>query len=356
MEERLPMMALLMPPSFRRQFSVEWRNLRRNAEVLASPFDVHQTLRHLLRLTTGSGETGSGNSGRVPTLPSDAANYPRDGKGGNVWRGRRRGRGGEGEEGLSDESYEGRGRIGSSLLRRLPADRLCLDAGIETHWCTCLETTPLAPNNAYAVASARAVLDSINAATYGFRRRCAEWQLKALVSAARVRPNEGVLRFRESRDADHRIPDFRQLGVLSDVEEYRVTLTATPVETPETAGVTPEMAWKRGRGRGQAVRNGGDPGGFIDVGDESGVDGAGSDTGGRGASKFYDVEATFEATVRVHLTDDEYVVEGVGGGGEAGGGGEWTGNGISRLDRYGDQPACIQKEKPHLRKFCFCRF
>lgn len=27
---------------------------------------------------------------------------------------------------------------------------------------------------------------------------------------------------------------------------------------------------------------------------------------------------------------------------------------ISRLDVYGDQPACIQRRYPDLRKYCFC--
>ena len=72
------------------------------------------------------------------------------------------------------------------------------------------------------------------------------------------------------------------------------------------------------------------------------------------------VLATFEATVRVHLTDDEYVVQDVqspqGKTGSSGGSErEWSGDGISRLDRYGDQPICLQQEKPHLRKFCLCR-
>ena len=28
---------------------------------------------------------------------------------------------------------------------------------------------------------------------------------------------------------------------------------------------------------------------------------------------------------------------------------------ISRINRYNDQPKCIAKDHPHLRKFCFCR-
>lgn len=31
-----------------------------------------------------------------------------------------------------------------------------------------------------------------------------------------------------------------------------------------------------------------------------------------------------------------------------------VGKSISRVDEYGEQPQCIEKELPHLRKFCFC--
>ena len=28
---------------------------------------------------------------------------------------------------------------------------------------------------------------------------------------------------------------------------------------------------------------------------------------------------------------------------------------IGRVDRYGEQPACIQKRYPHLRRYCYCK-
>ena len=59
--------------------------------------------------------------------------------------------------------------------------------------------------------------------------------------------------------------------------------------------------------------------------------------------------ATFEATV------DHY--SNINGTDPSGGtGNEFRLNAaISRIDIYGDQPKCVAKEYPHLRKFCFCK-
>ena len=46
----------------------------------------------------------------------------------------------------------------------------------------------------------------------------------------------------------------------------------------------------------------------------------------------------FEATIQVNMTADSYLVM----------------DGVSRLDMYGNQPACIQDRYPDLRKFCYC--
>ena len=47
----------------------------------------------------------------------------------------------------------------------------------------------------------------------------------------------------------------------------------------------------------------------------------------------------FEATVQVNMTAGSYLVM----------------DGISRLDMYGNQPACVQDKHPDLRKYCYCK-
>ena len=351
------MMAMMIPPNFRRRFPDEWKNIRKNAGIVTSPFDIHETLRHLLKLSAGGGHFVGPDGTPLSALPSDE------------WVAKN----GEGRGGRKAASTEqNRRRIGTSLFTPLPSLRGCADAGIETHWCTCLETTPLSTSNSYAVASAKAVVDVINdmIEDSGERLRCYEWELAALTAASRVRPNEGVLKYRESRDRDHRIPGFRQFGVLSDVEEYRVTFVVRPkwiVNDEQTTTRTGDVEARESTKKYEIKRM---PAKVV-KNSKGRVDGLKEVKDVEDEEKLMKMTATFEATVRVHLTDDDYVVQGVSRGEKSEGGQdnmndarkgeeavrkEWNGDGISRLDRYGDQPQCIQKEKPHLRKFCLCRF
>ena len=47
----------------------------------------------------------------------------------------------------------------------------------------------------------------------------------------------------------------------------------------------------------------------------------------------------FEATIRHHITDDSFHVSPAQ---------------ISRINKYGNQPHCIQQTLPHLRQYCYC--
>jgi hypothetical protein len=94
LEERLPMMSLVFPQWFRDRFPQYISNLRANVDRLSTPFDVHETLRDLLDTTRLDGPAGAG--GKLP---------PR----------------------------------GLSLLREIPKNRTCQAAGIDMHWCSCLQ-------------------------------------------------------------------------------------------------------------------------------------------------------------------------------------------------------------------------
>ena len=51
-------------------------------------------------------------------------------------------------------------------------------------------------------------------------------------------------------------------------------------------------------------------------------------------------DGLFEVTVTHSLSSDVYDI---------------SERGISRTNRYGDDPACISTELPHLRAFCYCK-
>uniref|UniRef100_A0A914VUB8 DUF229 domain containing protein n=1 Tax=Plectus sambesii TaxID=2011161 RepID=A0A914VUB8_9BILA len=93
LEERLPFFSFIMPPWFRQsRGKLAWTNLKMNAKRLTTPFDIHATLMDIL-------------------------SWPTD-------------------EQLTD--FDVPKKRSMSLWRPIPSDRICTEAGVEAHWCTCL--------------------------------------------------------------------------------------------------------------------------------------------------------------------------------------------------------------------------
>jgi hypothetical protein len=88
----MPFFSVLMPKDFQNNYPNEMRNLRLNSRKLTTPFDIHETLKDLLTFKR----------------PNRKKKLNRD----------------------RPRSY--------SLFDDIPANRSCLDAQIEPHWCACL--------------------------------------------------------------------------------------------------------------------------------------------------------------------------------------------------------------------------
>ena len=49
MEERMPLLSLLLPPWFGKTYPTARNNLEKNKKRLTTPLDIHATLEHVLR-------------------------------------------------------------------------------------------------------------------------------------------------------------------------------------------------------------------------------------------------------------------------------------------------------------------
>lgn len=96
LEERLPFMFVMVPPSFRETYSEAFNNLKLNGRRLTTPFDIHATLMDLVNLDNIQNKIISVRS---------------------------------------NESYAENRAI--SLFLPIPNNRTCKMAGIDDHWCTC---------------------------------------------------------------------------------------------------------------------------------------------------------------------------------------------------------------------------
>nr|XP_017006266.2 uncharacterized protein LOC108063629 [Drosophila takahashii] len=117
LEERLPMLHIYLPKWFQETYPKFAENLNRNRNRLTSPFDLHNTLRHLLQLNASSPEE----------LPTPISYFP----------------------------------TSQSLFHLVPENRSCADAGIGMHWCTCNEFV-LLPNDGSSYYLAKVLVYHIN--------------------------------------------------------------------------------------------------------------------------------------------------------------------------------------------------
>ncbi|KAH9491793.1 hypothetical protein Btru_029522 [Bulinus truncatus] len=240
-EERLPFFAIYFPPSFRKKYPFLYRNVKDNGQRLTSPFDVYRTLMDVLNL-----------------------------------------------------KQKAAGERGISLLRHIPVNRTCSDAGIDTHWCTCVQEVPVPTTDHVVKGAVEAVIDAINNLTRANRSHCVELKLNNTLSANMIVPNEKLLKFDKSDDSGN----YKALygNMTLDSAELQVT-----VETDSCHGIFEAT-----------------------------------------------VQLRFEVVPSVTLSEADdarpkkltfHVDE----------------KDISRINTYGPQSSCICQTNPHIMKFCCCQ-
>ncbi|KAI8503931.1 hypothetical protein Bbelb_179990 [Branchiostoma belcheri] len=185
LEERLPFMSITLPTEFEKQHPEIAKNLKNNAAKLTTPFNIHSTLLDILNYKSGNA-------------------YP----------------------------YRGQ-----SLFREVPENMTCTEAGIATHWCTCMEWEELDTGQDHVVQASRAVVDFINEQTLPYRSLCSQLDISAIKRADLVTANEQVLRFNGTRDEDQRLPRFgREVNVKQ--ADIQVILETSPSNALFEATVT----------------------------------------------------------------------------------------------------------------------
>lgn len=145
MEDRLPMLFLRFPPTFRRHHPNIMRNLHINARRLTTPFDVHATLANLVSFM------GTPRALDIDELP----------------------------EHLQEVAHE----RAVTLFREIPLNRSCHDAGIDEQWCVCRPSIAEDPQNSNVQLAAVSLLQHVNKITSPHRNLCVELSISAVRSA-----------------------------------------------------------------------------------------------------------------------------------------------------------------------------
>ena len=142
-EERLPFLFFVVPEWFKKKYETLYTNLIINRRRLITPFDIYQTLKHLLIF---------------PKTPVDS--YGRS----------------------------------FSLLLPISSERTCEQATILPHWCTCLEEAKLNLTNAIVKMVAQSFVKSLNNILLSYKQ-CTKLDLKQVLSATKFLPSDVVLKY-----------------------------------------------------------------------------------------------------------------------------------------------------------------
>uniref|UniRef100_A0A914ZH73 Death domain-containing protein n=1 Tax=Parascaris univalens TaxID=6257 RepID=A0A914ZH73_PARUN len=186
LEERLPFFAIALPKRFResKRGKVAWENLKENKGRLTTPFDIHATLLNVLHWPT-----------------EDKLKTP--GK-------------------TSQRSL--------SLFTPIPLSRTCAQAGIEPHWCICLNWESAMESDEQLNVThmlARAIVQTLNSFTKPERKLCARLKLASVESSQRLVPHSSLLKYKNVKDVDGFVPDLAG-ATKAAFAHYQIKFKTTP--------------------------------------------------------------------------------------------------------------------------------
>lgn len=152
LEERLPFLFLVLPPWFRRQYPLINRNLKINERRLVTPFDIYETLRHVLF-------------------------FQKDRKHLNEFPSSR----------------------GTSLFEEVLENRTCSEVGILPHWCTCSKHQHI-PTDVIKIRDlAENIVMTLNTILKEYQK-CSQLSLQSVLNATKILPYDEILRFKKSKN------------------------------------------------------------------------------------------------------------------------------------------------------------
>ncbi|VVC99869.1 unnamed protein product [Leptidea sinapis] len=168
LEERLPFVYVLVPQSFKQNYTLAFNNLKLNSHRLTSPFDLHSTLNDLVDLD------------RLKDITSRSKQL--------YWK---------------DRSI--------SLFLPIPTNRSCSLAGIEDHWCTCHQARKLSTNSIEAIEASAQLIRHLNLIVDSYKM-CAKLKLSETIDIMEMQSN---------------VNDITE-GIIANWREFMVVVRSSP--------------------------------------------------------------------------------------------------------------------------------
>ncbi|XP_037947847.1 uncharacterized protein LOC119679522 [Teleopsis dalmanni] len=232
-EERLPYFSFAFPESFKQRYPKPYENFVKNADKLTTPFDVHATLKHLLKMQKLYAQQTKFESVPGSLVYNDEIQNP-------ILKSY--------EEEIKNTPAIHISELASkraiSLFDIIPENRSCADAYIEPHWCACLQWTPIlmnnTRNNGKLLKMADSIVNAINNATMKYRNICASLELVKINWAMHIKPNKDVLNYKGSKDKDGYVADMSADTHMRE-ELYQLQILVSPGNSLFEASVSHDL-------------------------------------------------------------------------------------------------------------------
>ncbi|KAJ8708120.1 hypothetical protein PYW08_010486 [Mythimna loreyi] len=181
LEERLPLMSVRLPDKLKRMRPHAQAQLEANANALTTPHDIHATILDVLDW-----------SEYMNPFKIRGADFPR----------------------------------GMTLLEPIPKNRSCSEAGIEPHWCACVNWKNVTDKDMIRK-TADAFINYLNELTASQRSKCLPRTLTEIQWVMSQRPNSKMLSFVSNKDHDGYLGKFGANTKITK-ENYQLKVVVGP--------------------------------------------------------------------------------------------------------------------------------
>ncbi|XP_053380737.1 uncharacterized protein LOC123548074 [Mercenaria mercenaria] len=195
LEERLPLMYLIVPEWLRKSYLSLSSALYINQNRLASPFDVYKTLKDILFF-----------------------------------------------DGLTKPTNES--SRGVTWFREIPYTSSCESAGIAPHWCTCLQHKKVKVNNPEVVNASNVVLKEINKLLFQYESLCEELSIYEIKDAIHIYGSDSIIMGSKGNIYDITLEHDLKNKRKESTEYVQVTIETIPGHAQFEATVQVELLKK----------------------------------------------------------------------------------------------------------------
>ena len=189
-EERLPFIFFIFPQWFMKKYPTYYKNLQTNSGRLTTPFDIYETLNHLMSLN----------------------------------------------------HYKEKNTRGMSVLHEVPTNRTCTNAAILPHWCTCSYQKIMPPSDTKIVEVTNKFIMKLNDKIINVKQ-CETLKLKRVVSASMLVSSDDILMYEKSfHDVNDRYIKFGER--VKTYIDYQIMLQTTPGDAMFEGTIRYDEYWK----------------------------------------------------------------------------------------------------------------